>query len=99
MGYFSNGTEGCMYEETYCAKCLHYGDEDEGCPVWGAHLLHDYESGTDAASILDMLIPRAKRGCYNEQCAMFMDAKMVLALIEPHRNQIGLFDDDRPDNG
>ena len=80
MGYFSNGTEGMFYEEEYCVKCLHYGDERKGCPVWGAHLLYNYERGTDAASILDILIPRFKDKCGNDKCSMF--------LQDPHYGQM-----------
>lgn len=48
MGYFSNGTEGMMFEEAWCSRCVHsddrpgkaIGDKDNPpCPVWMAHLL------------------------------------------------------------
>ena len=64
MAYFSNGTEGLMYQETYCFRCEHWeqrpGEGAEGCPIWDAHLLYAYEecnSKSNAKAMLDMLIP------------------------------------------
>lgn len=67
MGQFSNGTEGMMYEDHFCARCVH----EDGCPVWGAHLLHNSEQydNPQVKSILDMLIPR--QDGHNMECAMF----------------------------
>jgi hypothetical protein len=75
MGYFSNGTEGEMYYETYCANCIHNGDEenDPYCPVWAAN---------DKSSILHILIPRSKDGLDNEQCTMFLRKAAVADLFE-----------------
>ena len=64
MGYFPNGSAGADYQERYCNRCVH--DEPDidkpGCPVWGAHLLHNYHQFDDGQErvrdILDMLIPR-----------------------------------------
>jgi len=39
MAYFSNGTEGDMYQERWCHRCAHWSDE-AGCPVWFLHELH-----------------------------------------------------------
>lgn len=79
MGYFSNGTEGLMYEEAFCTRCIHYGDpESPGCPIWFAHLLYAYEeTGTDsnAEAMLDLLIPRSEDRLYNLQCTMFVEDK------------------------
>lgn len=70
MGYFANGTEGELFEEAWCARCVHsdhrpgkeFGDRDNPpCPVWMAHLL--FARGLCNAEehpgklILDMLIP------------------------------------------
>ena len=77
MGYFSNGTEGDVYQEAYCFRCAHWRDDDDGrgpgCPVWDAHLLYAYEeadSGSNAEAILDLLIPRS--GISNERCRLFV---------------------------
>ena len=76
MGYFSNGTEGSIYEGTYCRRCVHYGPEEgPGCPVWFAHLLHNYEACNDDGSILHLLIPR--HGIENEECAMFFNPEVL----------------------
>jgi hypothetical protein len=69
MGYFSNGTEGWDYYEQYCSRCLH--DKDESCPVWNAHLLHNYDECNNEGSILHMLIPR--EGIGNLRCTMFIE--------------------------
>ncbi len=79
MGYFSNGTEGDMFEAKWCARCVH-GDnhrgDDKGCPVMLTHVLFSYEecnSDSNAKRMLDILIPR--EGAWNEQCAMFHPAR------------------------
>lgn len=74
MGYFSNGTEGHIYEERYCVRCIHY-DGGEGakpcCPVWAAHLLYCYNADEKTQSVLDLLIPQ--NGVVNAECAMFVE--------------------------
>lgn len=70
MGYFSNGTEGALYEAKYCSGCRH--NTDEGCPVMLVHLLHAYSEcnkGSAAEEILNLLIPR-KPGGLNDKCTM-----------------------------
>ena len=69
MGYFSNGTEGEMYEEEYCNKCIH--DENQDCVILLAHHLYNYEDCNNKKSILHILIPRSKEG-WNEKCKMFI---------------------------
>jgi hypothetical protein len=69
MGYFSNGTEGMLYQEEYCDRCEH--DVNEDCAVWLLHLMHSYELCNTPNNFLDALIPRNKEGCYNEKCKMF----------------------------
>ena len=71
MGYFSNGTEGEMYEERYCANCAH----QDGCTVWLAHMVHNYDECNNPESILHLLIPRSKDNVGNEQCTMFLPAR------------------------
>lgn len=43
MGYFSNGSEGRDFQETFCRYCVNNGDEvsDEGCTVWDLHTLYN----------------------------------------------------------
>ncbi len=73
MGYFSNGTEGNMYEEKYCEKCIHYGESGEECTILTLHTCWNYEQTTDETkkTALDLLIPPAKVGLGNEICTMF----------------------------
>lgn len=73
MGYFSNGTEGAMYEEEYCVHCVH--DINGDCPVLLAHLIYNYDHCNKEDSILHMLIPRVKGPPYNEKCKMFYPKK------------------------
>lgn len=70
MGYFSNGTEGEMYESQYCDRCIH---QDDPCAVWLLHMLHNYDECNNDKSMLHVLIPR--KGIENEQCAMFKIAE------------------------
>jgi hypothetical protein len=81
MGYFSNGTDGEMYYETFCANCVHNGDEDGPyCPVWAAHKEYNYRDCNDKNSILHILIPR--KGVENEECTMFIRKAAVADLFE-----------------
>ncbi len=72
MGYFSNGTEGMDYEARYCDKCIH---QEQGCAVWLAHMMHNYDECNNEKSILHILIPRNKEG-WNEKCKMFHAKKL-----------------------
>ena len=71
MGYFPNGCAGEDYEARFCNRCVHQDPEGEGCAVWLAHMLHNYNQANNDASILDELIPRTKDGLGNEKCKMF----------------------------
>lgn len=85
MGYFSNGTEGAMFEEAFCVRCVHYDHElgvDKPCPVWMAHLLFAYDecnSNSNAKTILDMLIDDEKvtapdgHEFTSQRCRMFSE--------------------------
>jgi len=70
MGYFSNSSEGEAYERTYCAHCRHQNDE-QGCPVMLAHLIHGYADCNNPDSILHLLIPRTPDG-HNAECGLFL---------------------------
>jgi hypothetical protein len=83
MAYFSNGTEGMMYEERWCNRC-HHEDDERGCPVMLAHLLYAYDlcnKKSDPGKVmLDMLIPMDAKGLYPEKCSMFVERSTQLAL-------------------
>src|SRR5687767_2121181 len=74
MAYFPNGTAGMLYEEQYCANCIHGRD---GCAVMDAHNFYNYdqfdkdERGKSIRMILSLLIPETKDGLGAEQCALF----------------------------
>ena len=71
MGYFSNGTEGMLYEDDFCSRCVHQKPDDGGCAVWLAHMLYNYRDCNDENSILHLLIPRSKDKLSNEKCTMW----------------------------
>ena len=87
MGYFPNGCESMYYEEQYCSRCVHFKEDDGGCPVFHAHLLYNYKECNKEDSILHLLIPKKKNGLGNEQCAMFYED-----MAKPHPDQIDMFD-------
>lgn len=77
MAFFSNGTEGEIFEERFCRRCVHRPrtDEDgeaEDCAVWLLHLAHNSEQLKDPTwkAALDALITP---GMPDEQrCRMFV---------------------------
>lgn len=75
MAYFSNGTEARLYEARYCQRCVH----NNGCTVWLAHFLHNYDlcnkPDDPGKQILDVLIPMD--GLYTGKCTMFVESKSV----------------------
>ena len=71
MAYFPNGTAGMDYEDRYCSRCIHNGDD--GCPVMLAHFLYNYDECNNPKSILHLLIPRDEEG-RNQECRMFVEA-------------------------
>jgi hypothetical protein len=71
MGYFSNGTEGMDYQEQWCRRCVH--DVNQDCPVWLAHLIHNYKECNNPDSILHLLIPRSEDKCSNLKCGLFIE--------------------------
>jgi len=73
MGYFSNGEEGNIYQETYCLRCVHWNDEHEYCPVWALQM--DYNGDPVTKDLLDELIPPTRDGCSNEQCRLFYERR------------------------
>jgi hypothetical protein len=74
MGYFSNGTEGEIYYETWCARCVHDDpDKEQYCPIWNLHLQHNYKGANDDSHFLHQLIPLSEDGLYNEQCRLFFE--------------------------
>lgn len=70
MARFANSTEGEIFQETYCSRCVH--DKNSDCPVWLAHLLHNYDTDPQVRSILDNLIPMADDVRVGE-CALFVE--------------------------
>ena len=72
MGYFSNGTEGGIYEDQYCNRCVHM-HEDYNCPCLDAHMFWNYEECNKKDSILHKMIPRTENDLGNEQCIFFKE--------------------------
>lgn len=84
MGYFSNGSEGEGYEEEYCSRCEH----QDGCAVWLAHMLYNYDECNKENSILHLLIPRSKDHLGNERCSMFIEKRASGDLFENDKVQL-----------
>jgi len=76
MAYLANGTEGELFERDNCSDCVHWGDDDKGCPVFLLHLLWNYDQlGEDHASVikrqaLNCLAPRSGSPNVVDSCAM-----------------------------
>lgn len=73
--YFSNGQHGDLYEEKWCNRCIHQGDDEQGesCPVWMLHFMWNDEWHDDETkrAALDWFIPR-RQGEDFPECAMFV---------------------------
>lgn len=83
MGYFSNGTEGLVYQEQYCYRCV-YWDDDVGCPIWFLHELHVGEP--EWQPTLDRLIPMVEtrhKFKASGQCSTFFDRGHDLDRARP----------------
>jgi hypothetical protein len=97
MAYFSNGTEGAMYQEHYCERCWH--DRNQNCPIWLLHLNHNYEGANNPDHFLHALIPAAKytdAGVEFQKCNFFIERHKVGddASI-PLKGQIALLPEER----
>lgn len=75
MGYFSNSTEGMMFEEQYCHSCVHRDDDLDsfGCPVWMLHMMWNYDAvgmlkDETKETALESFIPT--EGIENKPCTM-----------------------------
>lgn len=79
MAYFSNGTEGDMYEAEYCGKC-HWQPEEEPyeCQIMFLHALFNYDQcgkddrAKDLKTCLDALIPTDENG-FADKCNFFLE--------------------------
>jgi hypothetical protein len=79
MAYFSNGTEGEMYDRQYCDRCIHQAEEEstDECPVKFLHMIDNYDQCGDSdrsKSVklrLELFIPTGKDS-FPEQCKMFI---------------------------
>lgn len=77
MTYFSNGTEGDIWETRNCVGCVHRSEE-KGCPVLVAHLIGNHDQHGDdpkaviVRDILATLIPM--EGVFPGPCAMRLPA-------------------------
>ena len=94
MGYFSNGTEGDMYEEEYCHRCVHNHPE-HGCPCWEAHKWWNYDECNKPESILHKMIPFEKEKRHGvhwpDQCIFFVED------VEKHEIDLSKYKDKAKD--
>lgn len=78
MGYFSNGTEGMIFEDKNCLRCIHLGSPDgPGCPVMLASFIYNYDQMKEGQEklkgLLEILMPTDEDG-FCRRCAMFAEA-------------------------
>ncbi len=79
MAYFANGTDGMVYEDKWCCRCVHGHDAEESmCPVWFAHQLWNYDNRADGeiATVLDAMIPTREDG-FPDKYNMFVSTDDV----------------------
>lgn len=69
MAYFPNGTSGEILREQYCDRCK--WDKDQSCPIWNAHMIHNYDECNNDKSILHMLIKHTADGLCADECYFF----------------------------
>ncbi len=81
MAYFSNGSEGDIYEHDYCHNCLNYSRG--ACSILLIHAIYNYDQcrggkkGEAIKSILNILIPRSEDGLTNMQCSMIKNKDLI----------------------
>ena len=68
MAYFSNATDGMVFQDLVCTKCVHY-DAEGCCPVLDLHMIYNGEK--DQKPILDMLIEDSPKIATLPDCKMF----------------------------
>lgn len=77
MAYFSNGMEADLWQSSQCQLCRNWKDsaDDEGCPIWDAHVLYNYDGVRESkvGALLHILIPMEKspQGDFAGECSMF----------------------------
>ena len=96
MGFFSNGTEGMMWDEQWCSKCYHGVQRDNGgnyvkddehcCPVILAHM--GYQKANKEENVLDLFITR--KGAFNGICTMFLEIGVGKTFRTIPKNQLKL---------
>ena len=84
MGYVSNGTEGMMFEEQFCMRCVHMGmgtiDErgyiEDYCPVWSLHQFWNRDQDKDPvkkAALDHFIVPDdSGESDIGQKCVMFI---------------------------
>lgn len=79
MAYFSNGTEGMIFESNWCSDCYHFKGFQKGCPLFNAHLFYQDEGFKNKTikNILNMLIKRRKCSNY---CKFYIAKSRVINL-------------------
>ena len=84
MAYFSNGTDGQIYQEEFCLKCVNWVNlndgRDYGCPIMDAHMVFEIHKGPQA-EVLRHFIPDSTFNddhalCHSE-CIMFKTLESV----------------------
>jgi len=104
MAYFSNGTEGMMYQAEYCDNCINYRERDpwpelKWCSIWDLHMHHNSDQniktklGKALINVLETLIPTDKETHFASECSMFIRADEVSEPEAEYRDKL-LFTDE-----
>lgn len=73
MGNFADRKKRWAYEDEWCVRCIHGGDDERPCAVMEMHVLETYVEGAGKPeSPLHMLIPVSQSG-ENLECLMFRE--------------------------
>lgn len=92
MGYFSNGTDGDIYQSNFCNRCIH-DKEGFGCQIMNAHFFFNYDQhkNEQLKEVLSMLIPREEdEGEFNGQCLLYVpkERNQLEAELEKVRGEL-----------
>lgn len=92
MGYFSNSTEGDMWEHQWCDRCVHRPNYDpenwQDCPILKIHCLFNYRQMENKEEslkeVLSILIPVDNTD--NLKCSLFLEGIPEWMCTEQQHN-------------
>ena len=88
MAYFSNGTEGMMYEEEHCEKCKNFKIRDAdvpSCPILDAHFFGNGDQFCGEFNV-DSDGSKTPRYATEKEMELAQTIRLVLALFIPEKD-------------